>query len=226
MKYIFYILTLLFISCTQNYNRLGEKITYYKDFDFINLKGKDTVNKNDFDNVIEVFKTDKKLILRLTSTDFIDISHDLEFLKKENYYFFYDEPKEDDSSITLKETFYLKDGIGMKFLLSYDESKPNYCSISEINFKKNEIKKIIFYEKHIQPSPVLTFEKLKNHKNISFIYTTNIYEDKGKLKIKWKSINFETKEETNNISYYEGYPDSKVNQFWNLYRYFFGGEIR
>ncbi len=226
MKYIFYLLTLSFISCTQNYNRLGEKVTYFKDFDFVNLKGKDTVDKNDFDDVIEVYKTDKKLILRLTSTDFIDISNDLEFLKKDGYYYSYDEPKEDDPSITLKKTFYLKDGIGMKFLLSYDEGKPHYCSISEINFKKNEIKEIKFYEKHIQPSPVLTFEKLKNHKDISFIHTTNIYEDKGKLKHKWKSINLKTKEETTTISYYEGYPDSKVNQFWNLYRYFFGGEIR
>lgn len=114
----------------------------------------------------------------------------------------------------------------MKFLLSYDEGKPDYCSISEINFKKNEIKEIEFYKKHIQPSPDLTFEKLKNHKDISFITTTNIYEDKGKLKHKWKRKDIKTKEETTSISYYEGYPDSKINQFWNLYRYYFGGEIR
>lgn len=226
MKYSFYILALIFISCTQNYNRLGEKVTYYKDFDFVNLKGIDTIDKNDFDRVIEVFKTEEKLILKLTLTDFIDNSYDLEFLKKDGYYYFYDEPKEDDPSITLKETFYLKDGIGMKFLLSYDEGKPNYCRISEINFMKNEIKEIQFYEKHIQPSPDLTFEKLKNHKDISFITTTNIYEDKGKLKHEWKRKNLKTKEETINISHYKGYPDSKVNQFWNLYRYYFGGEIR
>jgi len=226
MKYFFSILVLVLISCTQNYNRLGEKVTYYKDFDFVSLKGINTVDKNDFNNVIEVFKTDEKLILKLTSTDFIDHSYELEFLKKDGYYYFYDEPKEDDPSITLKETFYLKDGIGMKFLLSYDEGKPDYCHISEINFTKNEIKEIEFYEKHIQPSPDLTFEKLKNHKDIYSINTTNIYEDKGKLKHKWERKNLKTKEETTNISYYEGYPDSKVNQFWNLYRYYFGGEIR
>lgn len=225
MKYSFLILTFLFISCTQNYNRLGEKVTYYRDFDFVNLKGIDIVDKNDFDEVIEVFKTEEKLILKVTSNKYIPISNDIEFLKKEDYYS-YDEPKEDDPSITLKETFYLKDGIGMKFLLSFDEGKPDYCRISEINFKKNEIKEIEFYKKHIQPSPDLTFDELKNHNDISFIDITKIYEDKGKLKHKWKSINLKTKEVTNNISYYEGCPDSKVNQFWNLYRCYFGGEIR
>ena len=226
MKYFFYILALLFISCSQNYNRLGEKVTYYKDFDFVNLKGKDTVDKNDFDRVIEVFKTEEKLILKLTLTDFIDHSYDIEFLKKDGYYYSYDEPKVEDPAQTVKETFYLKDGIGMKFHLSYDDGKPSYCHISEINFKKNEIKKVRLYEKHIQPSPDLTFEKLKNHEYISFIDITNIYEDKGKLKHKWKRKDIKTKEETTTISYYEGFPDSKVNQFWNLYRYFFGGEIR
>lgn len=226
MKYSFLILAFIFISCTQNYNRLGEKVTYYKDFDFVNLKGKDTVDKNDFDRVIEVFKTDEKLILKLTSTDFIDYSYELEFLKKDGYYYFYDEPKDEDPAVTVKETFYLKDGIGMKFRLSYNEGKPDYCHISEINFKKNEIKKVRLYEKHIQPSPDLTFEKLKNHKDISFIDITNIYEEKGKLKKVWKDINLKTKEETTTISYYEGCPDSKINQFWNLYRYTFGGEIR
>jgi hypothetical protein len=226
MKYFFYILAFLFISCSQNYNRLGEKVTYYKDFDFVNLKGIDIIDKNDFDDVIEVFKTDEKLILKQTSTDYIDHSYDIVFLKKDGFYSSYDEPKVEDPAQTVKETFYLKDGIGMKFHLSYDDGKPSYCHISEINFKKNEIKEIQFYEKHIQPSPDLTFEKLKNHKDISFITTTNIYEDKGRLKKVWKDYNLQTKEETTTISYYEGYPDSKINQFWNLYRYYFGGEIR
>ena len=91
------------------------------------------------------------------------------FLKKDGYYYSYVEPKVEDPAATVKETFYLKDGIGMKFHLSYDDGKPSYCHISEINFKKNEIKVIQFYEKHIQPSPDLIFEKLKNHKDISFI---------------------------------------------------------
>ena len=134
MKFFIYIFVFLFLSCTKNYNRLEEKVTYYKDFDFVNLKGIDTIDKNDFDRVIEVFKTDEKLILKQTSTDFIDHSYDIVFFKKDGYYYSYEEPKEDDPSITLKETFYLKDGIGMKFLLSYDEDKPYYCHISEINF--------------------------------------------------------------------------------------------
>lgn len=226
MKYFFSILVLILISCNQNYNRLGEKVTYYKDFDFVNLKGIDTVDKNDFDDVIEVFKTEEKLILKQTSTDFIDHSYDIEFLKKDGYYYSYDEPKEEDPAVTVKETFYLKDGIGIRFRLYFDNKKPQYCSFSEINFKKNEIKEIQFDEKHIQPSPDLTFEKLKNYKNISLIHITSVYEDNGKLKIVGKRILIETNEKTDYISYYEGYPDSKVNQFWNLYRYYFGGEIR
>ncbi len=226
MKYSFLIVAFIFISCTQNYNRLGKKVTYYKDFDFVNLKGIDIADKNDFVRAIEVFKTEEKLILKLTTTDFNDHSYDIVFLKKDEYYYSYDEPKVEDPAQTVKETFYLKDGIGMKFHLSYDDGKPSYCHISEINFKKNEIKEIQFYEKHIQPSPDLTFEKLKNHKDISFITTTNIYEDRGKLKKIWNDNNLQTEEETTTISYYEGYPDSKVNQFWNLYRYYFGGEIR
>lgn len=226
MKYSFFILALIFISCTQNYNRLGEKVTYYKDFDFVNLKGIDTIVKKKFDDVIEVFKTEEKLILKVTSNKYFPISNDIEFFKKNGYYYSYDEPKEEDPAVKVKETFYLKDGIGMKFHLSYDDGKPSYCHISEINFYKNEIKVIKFYEKHIQPSPDLTFEKLKNHKDISFITTTNIYEDRGKLKKIWNDYNLQTKEETTTISYYEGYPDSKINQFWNLYRYYFGGEIR
>jgi hypothetical protein len=226
MKYSFYILVFLFISCNQNYNRIGEKVTYYKDFDFVNLKGLDSVDKNDFDDIIEVFKTDEKLILKQTSTDFIDHSYDIEFLKKDGYYYSYDEPKVEDPAQTLKETFYLKDGIGIRFRLYFDNKKQEYCSISEINFKKNEIKEIQFDEKHIQPSPDLTFEKLKNHKDISLIHITNVYEDNGKLKIVGKRVLIEANEKTDYTSYYEGYPDSKVNQFWNLYRYYFGGEIR
>lgn len=204
----------------------NKETTYYKDFDFVNIKGIDSVNKNDFKDLIQVFKEKEKFTIKVTSTEFVSNSYELEFIKKDGYFFKYEEYKEEAPYINNKETFYLKNGIGMKYVLKYEDDKPSFCSVTEINFRKNEIREIGIYNKHIQPSPELSFDEIKKDKDISFIDITNVYEDNGKLKMTMERFNPNTKEKKNYSSYHTGYPDSKINQFWNLYRYTFGKEIK
>ncbi|MES2545660.1 MAG: hypothetical protein V4548_12300 [Bacteroidota bacterium] len=194
----------------------------------MNIKGIDPINKYFHERFIEVFNEKEKFTISVTST-FLFHSNHREFIKKDGYYYNYQEYKkgeQEDPFISSKETFYLKDGIGMKFFLQYDKGKPYYCSVSEINFKKNEIREIEFYKHMVDPSPDLTFDNLKDDKRIAFITITNIYEDNGKLKHTWENIDYIHNEKTKSVSYYSGYPDSKINQYWNLYMCFFGDEIR
>lgn len=219
---------LIYLFCVLNFfcNKKNKEVVYYKDFDFVNLVGIEKIDNNEFNKVLEVYKSKDKLTLKVTSTDIVAHSHNLDFYKKEDYFEYNSEYKVEDPSEYVKEVFYLKNGIGMKFFLSFYNNKPNYCKVSEVNFKKNEIREVFFEEKHIQPSPDLMFNELKENKSASTFSTTNVYEENGKIKKVWNEFNFVTKENYNSVSYYEGYPDSKISQFHNLFRYYFGKEIR
>lgn len=223
MKILVYIYCVLNLFC--NSNNINKE-SYYEDFDFVNLEGVKKVNKSNLDKLLQVIKEKDKIILKAISTELVSYSFDIVFLKKGNYYVNNSEYKVEDPNEYVKEIFYLKDGIGMKYFLSFYNNKPNYCKVSEINFIKNEISIAVFNEKHIKPSPNMTFNELKKNKEITSIFKINLYEENNKIKKVWNEYNFLTKEYYNVVSYYEGYPDSKINQFHNLYKNYLGGEIR
>ena len=220
MKFYIYILCLITLSCKVN-NK-----TYYRDFDFISIKGVDSLDNNNLNHAIEVVEEKNKLIIKVSSSDIFSHNYEEEFIKKANY--FYKDIKYDveDPNQYMREVFYLKNGIGMKYLLSFEDNKPNFCKISEIDFNKNKLRTFTLYGKHIEPSKDLNFDKIKNENDVTFIDFTNIDIENGKLKVVSKIINIKSNEETVYVGYYSGYPNVKINQYWNLYKYFFGKEVR
>ncbi|WMW76925.1 hypothetical protein RF683_05340 [Flavobacterium sp. 20NA77.7] len=226
MKLFKYFLLLSCFSCVKNNNIFVQKTMRFKDFDFINYQGRDAVDSKVKDGVINVVNGKDKITLSVNFFENSNVNFNNVFSKNEDYYINYQEYNEDDPNIKVKETFYLKNGIGMKFHLTYDNNKPDFCRISEINFSKKLIREVEFYKYDISPSPDITFDKLKDNKNIFQINEIEISEVNDKLVKKMKVTDFKTKEVTNFTSYYTGYPDSKINQYWNLYRYYFGKEIR
>ncbi len=108
----------------------------------------------------------------------------------------------------------------------YEDHRITFSRFTEIDFHHNKIRELDFYNYEIQPSPNHTFDNLKNDKNVFNSKEIEIEEDDDKIIKNMKVINYKTKVEENYISYYSGYPDSKINQFWNLYRYSLGSEIK
>lgn len=222
MKFYIYFLCLIALSCNVN-NK-----THYRDFDFINIKGIDSLDNNNLKDAIEVVKERNRLILKVFSSNFISHNYEEVFIKKTNYFYKDIKYNVEDPNQYMREVFYLKNGIVMKFLLCFEDNKPNFCKISEINFRNNKLRTFTLYGRHIEPSQDLTFDKIKNDNinDIGIIDFANINVENGKLKVVNKIINIKSKEETNYVGYYVGYPNVEVNQYWNLYKYFFGKEIR
>lgn len=229
--YLFLLLLSVFLilSCKNNSFNSKKNDTYYEDVNFIDFTGQKIISGNHRETSFQIEKKDYEINLKVFISpnlqDKVGSGEFNEIFKIENDYLYkYEEYNEDDPSIKIKEYFYFKDGVGIKYHLSFQNGKSSNSSVSKIDFRKKEIEEFEYESFDINPSSNFDFSR-SNNKNAIFFNKTNIEIKNKKLHLIWKSEDLQTNKIEIINSYYEGFPNSEINNYWNLYKQFYGSEI-
>lgn len=231
-------------SCVNNkkevkkMNTTSEKI-YYEDIDFINMKGKTiiTVDTSNVDAYFEVNKIEdfveiksyiksKSLNKDLKNTL---LEETLVFYKKEGggYYSIDERVNRDNPDEKIKKDILIvnNDLIIIENVYNLNTKKFVSSNLEKIDLINKEIESLKFYKKNIVMSNNINFDKLiQTEKPFSYtkiIITINDFGLSIKQHInKLDEMKIEKYEEK-----YSGFPDKKINNYWNLYKNFYGDKI-
>lgn len=225
----------LLVSCTNfDINNLfnSNKAIYYEDIDLLTFEGINPVKKNQSRGYIEIISKDENKVVLKINEKIGDAkeyySYQEIFIKKDNFYYQFEESKEDAPNSYVKKYTYIKNDFILIFETLISDDKPIFTRITKIISSKNLIEEIEIEGELVEPNPVLDFNNYKSNPKI-FTITENQLEVKNdELIVKGKITNFKYKQNSRNYtSYYKGYPNtSRVNSYWNLYKYYFGRDLR
>jgi hypothetical protein len=225
----------LLVSCTNfDSNKLFNfnKAIYYEDIHLLTFEGINPVKKNESRGYIEIVSKDEnKVVLKIhekigEAQEYY--SYKEIFLKKDDYYYQYKEDNDDNPYTLIKKYTYLKND----FILIIDNTThkkiPEYSRITKITPNKNLIEEIEIEGELVEPNPNLDFNNYKSNPKIFTITENQLEVKNNELIVKGKITNFKYKQNSKNYtSYYKGYPNtSRVNSYWNLYKYYFGRDLR
>ena len=232
LKHIF--LSFLIISCN-NFDMKNilkpKKVIYYEDIDFFNFEGINPVNKVESETYIEIVSKDQyKVVLEIHSrfekTQLYYSKKEI-FTKKGSCFFQYKEDDSDVPNMLIKEYTYIKDGFILRFENTTYKNEPQYSRITKITPSKNFIEEIEIEEELVEPNPDIDFNSYKSNSKVFTVTEKKLEIKNDKLVVYGKIINHKYKENSKTyITYYEGYPNTlRINNYWNLYKYFLGQDI-
>lgn len=232
------IVIIFFSSCATN--------KYYLDLDFNTMSGVKEIDKDRRDTYLEVIPSSEKLVV-VGYLDIMSLASDRKydtegnctncrgnyenfkdvFIKKDGYYYKFEEIKESDPSIKIIEHTYINKGkIVIYDHVSEKENKQTIVKIIDTN-KKN-ITELYFENEFIKESEKISIEQLRNKINCSMIitYDFSILKELHLLKIEYAEVRNDEHTQKKQLFYYKAFPNDDVNIFWNLYKYQYGEEVR
>lgn len=227
------LLSFLIIGCN-NFDMKNilnsEKVTYYEDIDFSTFEGINPVNES-ADAYIEIVSRDQdKVVLQIHSrfddTKLYSSKKEI-FVKEGDYFFNYKEDDSDVPNMLVKEYTYIKDDYILRFQNVTYKNAPQYSRITKITPSKNFIEEIEIEEELVEPNPAKDFNFYKFNPKVFTVKETIIEIKNNRLVVYGKTTNHKFKDNSQTYtSYYEGYPNSlRVNNYWNLYKYFLGQDL-
>lgn len=202
---------------------------YYEDIDFNTFSGINPIDVNKSSNYIEIVSKTKNKVVFLIHTEMGDIEYSYsETFEIENGYFYkYSEEEDDEPCTLLKESVFIKNGIILIFINYSYQGVPEYSKIRRINPDNKLIEEIKIMDEFVEPNPNMDFNtyklnpKVLTYEKITFEIKNDYLIVIGKIK-DYKGAMLTSKY----TSYYEGHPNNlRVNNYWNLYRFFKGQDV-
>jgi hypothetical protein len=229
-----FLLAICFLLLNCNSKTIHESLNfkdveYYEDINFDTFEGVRPVKKDEKNAFIEIIsnnghEVELKIYSKINSKSYSTYREIFE--KEKDYYYQFKEEKDDNPNILLKTYVYIKKDNILIYSLSTNKGEPNYSTIKEIVPSKNEITELELDGALLEPKPYANFDILRKSPNI-FSITKKTLKIKDKLLVVEGEIEkFRENKIERYFSHYEGFPDLKINSYWNLYRFFLGKDIR
>lgn len=229
------LLSFLIVSCNnldmKNIFK-AKKVLYYEDINFSTFEGLNPVEKNESKGYLEIISKNKNKVVLYIHEKIGDeqeyYSYKETFTKKGDYYYKYIEDNDDNPYTLIKEYTYIKDDFVLRFQNVTYKDNPQYSRITKITPSKNFIEEIEIEEKLVEPNPNIDFEFYKSNSKVFTVTEKKLETKNNELVVYGKVTNYKYKENSKTYtSYYIGYPNSsRVNKYWNLYKYFLGKDLR
>ncbi|KAF2511368.1 hypothetical protein EYY60_08020 [Flavobacterium zhairuonense] len=244
MKSSFAILVLISIlSCHSNTNNEKKRIDLsekkiYGDIDFINMKGVKLlgndlskvdayfeINKNE--NNVEIISYVKSQSLNKNSNDSVYRGKEV-FIKKNGGYYFHKEwIDEDNPEEKMKREIFIINNKLLKVenVIDVHSKKKLSSKVEKIDLVRKEIETLKFYNNGFNVFNEISFDKLiKSEKPYSYTKTLIKPNDFGLL-LEYNVKNFQNNTQEQYQEKYTGYPKKQLNNYWNLYKKFYGDEM-